>query len=77
MIKLIASDLDGTLIGHDFRFRPRTLRALEAARAAGIDIVFVTGRPSRWLTPCASRPTLTPTPSALTVPWCTTWARTR
>ena len=35
MIKLIASDLDGTLIGHDFRFRPRTLRALEAARAAG------------------------------------------
>ena len=51
MIKLIASDLDGTLIGHDFRFRPRTLRALEAARAAGIEIVFVTGRPSRWLTP--------------------------
>ena len=51
MIKLIASDLDGTLIGHDFRFRPRTLRALEAARTAGIDIVFVTGRPSRWLTP--------------------------
>ena len=51
MIKLIASDLDGTLIGHDFRFRPRTLSALEAARAAGIDIVFVTGRPSRWLTP--------------------------
>ena len=53
MIKLIASDLDGTLIGHDFRFRPRTLRALEAARTAGIDIVFVTGRPSRWLTPPA------------------------
>ena len=51
MIKLIASDLDGTLIGHDFRFRPRTLHALEAARAAGIEIVFVTGRPSRWLTP--------------------------
>lgn len=51
MIKLIASDLDGTLIGPDFRFRPRTLTALEAARAAGIQIVFVTGRPSRWLTP--------------------------
>jgi len=34
MIKLIASDLDGTLIGPDFRFRPRTLHALEAARAA-------------------------------------------
>lgn len=77
MIKLIASDLDGTLIGHDFRFRPRTLRALEAARAAGIDIVFVTGARAAGSRPCASRPTLTPTPSALTVPWCTTWARTR
>ncbi|MDO4883389.1 MAG: HAD family hydrolase [Rothia sp. (in: high G+C Gram-positive bacteria)] len=51
MIRLIASDLDGTLIGPDFRFRPRTLHALQAARAAGIQIVFVTGRPSRWLTP--------------------------
>ena len=51
MIRLIASDLDGTLIGKDFRFRPRTLHALQAARAAGIQIVFVTGRPSRWLTP--------------------------
>lgn len=51
MIKLIASDLDGTLIGHDFRFRPRTLRALKSAAEAGIDIVFVTGRPQRWLDP--------------------------
>ena len=51
MIRLIASDLDGTLIGKDFRFRPRALHALQAARAAGIQIVFVTGRPSRWLTP--------------------------
>lgn len=51
MIKLIASDLDGTLIGRDFRFRPRTLRALEAAVAAGIQVVFVTGRPHRWLAP--------------------------
>lgn len=51
MIKLIASDLDGTLIGHDFRFRPRTLRALHAAADAGIRIVFVTGRPLRWMQP--------------------------
>ena len=41
MIKLIASDLDGTLIGHDFRFRPRTLRALEAARAAAAGSAFI------------------------------------
>lgn len=51
MIKLIASDLDGTLLGRDFRFRPRTLAALESAAAAGIDVVFVTGRPHRWLDP--------------------------
>lgn len=51
MIKLIASDLDGTLIGSDFRFRPRTLQALHAAADAGVRIVFVTGRPLRWLAP--------------------------
>ncbi|MFW0112036.1 HAD-IIB family hydrolase [Rothia sp. CCM 9416] len=51
MIKLIASDLDGTLIGHDFRFRPRTLEALHLAADAGIQIVFVTGRPLRWMQP--------------------------
>lgn len=51
MIKLIASDLDGTLIGADFRFRPRTLQALHAAADAGIQVVFVTGRPLRWMSP--------------------------
>lgn len=51
MIKLIASDLDGTLLGRDFKFRPRTLAALESAAEAGIEIVFVTGRPQRWLDP--------------------------
>lgn len=51
MIKLIASDLDGTLIGKDSRFRPRTLQALHAAADAGIRILFVTGRPLRWMYP--------------------------
>ena len=51
MIRLIASDLDGTLLGPDFRFRPRTLAALRAASLAGLELVFVTGRPHRWLTP--------------------------
>lgn len=51
MIKLIASDLDGTLLGPDFTCRPRTLSALESAAELGIDIVFVTGRPHRWLDP--------------------------
>ncbi|MDN5631483.1 MULTISPECIES: HAD family hydrolase [Kocuria] len=50
-VRLIASDLDGTVLGHDFRFRPRTVAAITAARDAGIQVVFVTGRPSRWLHP--------------------------
>lgn len=50
-IKLIASDLDGTVLGHDFRFRPRTVDAIRAAQADGIHVVFVTGRPMRWLDP--------------------------
>lgn len=50
-VRLVASDLDGTLIGDDFRFRPRTLQALVALEEAGVPVVFVTGRPSRWLHP--------------------------
>lgn len=50
-VRLIASDLDGTVLGPDFRFRPRTLEAITAARDAGIQVVFVTGRPKRWLDP--------------------------
>lgn len=51
MIKLIATDLDGTVLGPDFRFRDRTIRALRAARSAGLQIVYVTGRPHRWIEP--------------------------
>ena len=50
-IRLIASDLDGTVLGQDFRFRPRTVDAIRAAQADGIHVVFVTGRPMRWLDP--------------------------
>ena len=50
-VRLLASDLDGTVLGHDFRFRPRTLEALAAVQDAGIQVVFVTGRPKRWLHP--------------------------
>lgn len=50
-IRMIATDLDGTVLGHDFRIRPRTVEAITAAREAGILVVFVTGRPRRWLHP--------------------------
>ena len=49
MIKLVATDLDGTLLGSNGVVSPRTRAALEAAEAAGLLVVFVTGRPVRWL----------------------------
>lgn len=42
--RLIATDVDGTLLDSAHRLRPRTLRAFEAARAAGLEVVAVSGR---------------------------------
>jgi Cof subfamily protein (haloacid dehalogenase superfamily) len=50
-MRLIASDIDGTILGHDGKISTRTLEAFQAAAEAGVDIVFVTGRPPRWLDP--------------------------
>jgi hydroxymethylpyrimidine pyrophosphatase-like HAD family hydrolase len=47
--RLIATDLDGTLLRDDGTVSPRTVAALAAAEAAGVEVVFVTGRPTRWL----------------------------
>jgi Cof subfamily protein (haloacid dehalogenase superfamily) len=43
-IRMIAIDLDGTLLGEDGKVSPRNLAALRAAEAAGIEIVVATGR---------------------------------
>ncbi len=43
-IRLIATDLDGTLLRSDQTVSARTRRALDAARAAGIQVVPVTAR---------------------------------
>jgi hydroxymethylpyrimidine pyrophosphatase-like HAD family hydrolase len=43
-IRMIAIDMDGTLLGEDGRVSPRNLAALLAAEAAGIEIVVATGR---------------------------------
>jgi hydroxymethylpyrimidine pyrophosphatase-like HAD family hydrolase len=45
--RLIATDLDGTLLRRDGTVSARTRRALLRAREAGIEIVCVTGRPPR------------------------------
>ncbi|MGC5167798.1 HAD family hydrolase [Luteimicrobium sp. DT211] len=47
--RVVATDLDGTLLGPDGAVSPRTADALSAAAEAGIDVVFVTARPIRWL----------------------------
>jgi hydroxymethylpyrimidine pyrophosphatase-like HAD family hydrolase len=48
-IRLLATDLDGTLLRDDKTISLRTRRALERVRAVGIEIVLVTGRPPRFL----------------------------
>ena len=50
-MRLVASDIDGTILGHDGKISSRTIRAFHACRDAGIEVVFVTGRPPRWLYP--------------------------
>lgn len=48
-MRLLASDLDGTLVGASGVLSPRTRAALDACDAAGVPVVFVTGRPPRWI----------------------------
>jgi len=48
-MRMVATDLDGTVVRPDGTISARTVAAFDACEAAGIDIVFVTGRPARWL----------------------------
>src|ERR1700722_9801703 len=43
-MRMIAVDLDGTLLGTDGRVSARNLAALQAAEAAGVEVVVATGR---------------------------------
>ncbi len=43
-LRMIALDLDGTLLDPEGRVRPRSIAALEAARKQGLEVVLVTGR---------------------------------
>ena len=47
--RVVATDLDGTLLRSDGSLSPRTREAIAAAEAAGIPTLFVTGRPPRLL----------------------------
>lgn len=49
MIRLIATDLDGTIVRSDGSVSERILSAFKVAESRGIRVVFATGRPPRWM----------------------------
>lgn len=49
MLRLVATDLDGTLLHSDGTVTERTRRALTEVEKLGVTVVFVTGRPIRWM----------------------------
>jgi Cof subfamily protein (haloacid dehalogenase superfamily) len=52
-IRLIAADLDGTLVGNDLILGPRTIAATHAAKALGVEVVIATGRMAKSARPFA------------------------
>ncbi len=52
-MRMVASDLDGTIVRPDGTVSARTVAAFDACVRAGVRVVFVTGRPPRWLAPVA------------------------
>ncbi|HEX8498321.1 MAG TPA: HAD family hydrolase [Actinomycetales bacterium] len=48
-MRLVATDLDGTIVRPDGTISQRTLDAFARCESAGVDVVYVTGRPPRWL----------------------------
>ena len=46
--RLVATDLDGTLVRSDGTISDRTREVIAAVEAQGVPVVFVTGRPLRW-----------------------------
>jgi Cof subfamily protein (haloacid dehalogenase superfamily) len=54
-IRLLASDIDGTLLNPQFQISSDDLTALRRAHAAGIEIVLVTGRRHTFALPIAKQ----------------------
>lgn len=52
-IRLLATDIDGTLLNPQFKISERDLAALRRAHAAGIEIMLVTGRRHTFALPIA------------------------
>ena len=54
-IRLLATDIDGTLLNPEFKISEGDLSALRRAHAAGIEIVLVTGRRHTFALPIAKQ----------------------
>ena len=54
-IRLLAIDIDGTLLDPHFQVSPANLAALRRAHAAGIEVVLVTGRRHAFALPIAEQ----------------------
>ena len=50
-VRLIASDLDGTLLLSDGSVGSRTRASLDRLSDSDLDLIIVTGRPPRWISP--------------------------
>ncbi len=53
--RLVATDLDGTIVRGDGTVSDRTVAALRGVEALGVPVVLVTGRPARWMGEVADR----------------------
>ena len=54
-IKMIASDMDDTLLNNERKISPRNLAAIKRALAAGIVFTLATGRMYRSIKPFADQ----------------------
>jgi Cof subfamily protein (haloacid dehalogenase superfamily) len=54
-IRLLASDIDGTLLNPQFQISPGDMAALRRAHAAGVEIALVTGRRHTFALPIAQQ----------------------
>lgn len=52
-IRLLAADIDGTLLNSQFRIADRDISALQRAHQAGIEVILVTGRRHTFALPMA------------------------
>jgi Cof subfamily protein (haloacid dehalogenase superfamily) len=52
-IRLLAVDIDGTLLNHEFQISAADMAALRRAHSAGVEVVVVTGRRHRFAMPIA------------------------